>query len=664
MPDARLLLVVDKKGSRAIQTPLKNLGYQIVGSIPNGSQALERVVELNPDLILIQMNLEGNMDGVQVGNQIFNQYDIPIIYIADQPGQLTLRRSGGTAPFGYLFGQLDEKQILATIEVALTRHSMEKKVRESEGWLNAILHSISEGLIAVDNSQCVRFMNPIAETLIGKTSVDAIGCPIKDVLLLHYANSEEPVTISHAMRFLQNQKLRTGFEASLISNVGTRVPVEVFISPIKDKGKPVGMVMSFRDISDRKRAMLEINRYAMRSEALLKAAEQLNARLNVKEVLSTVCGICNNTLNTTATSAFLYNPSQNTLISITIAVNNKVSDYTFDTQTFSSRLEIPVDLISSVVSNSNPIIAIKDIQVIDLPNIPYLDKIKEMKVHSLAISGMFQGDTLMGILVAQVHGTTHDFTQVELDLLRGLTDQATIAVGNANLFEQVMASRERQQALTRRLVDLQEDERRNLAHELHDHIGQMMTGLQFSLSALLPQATEEQKKSIANAQEQVRSLIAQTREISLNLRPSMLDDTGLTLTLLWHFDRFTSQTNIKVNFQHRNILDKRFESTIETAVFRIIQEALTNVARYADTEEVEVIVQLEEKKIKVEINDQGQGFDLSEVDTLSHVGLSSMRERAFTVGGLLEINSVPGQGTRIQAIIPLEGQVERRQHER
>jgi PAS domain S-box-containing protein len=507
-------------------------------------------------------------------------------------------------------------------------------------------------------------MNPIAETLTGVKAIDVIGNLLEDVLFLYYANSEERVTISHALNFLQNQKLRTGFEASLICFDGSWIPVEVFISTIKEKGKPVGMVLSFRDISERKRAMFEINKHAMRSEALLKAAEQLNARLEVKEVLNTVCGICNKTLNTTATSAFLYDPSQYTLKSITIAVNNEISKYKFATQTFSSRLDISIDLISSFVSYSNPIVTIKDIQEIDLPNIPYLDKIKEMNVHSLAISGMFQGDTLMGILVAQVHGTTHDFTQDEIDLLRGLTDQATIAVGNANLFEQVLSSRERQQALTRRLVNLQEDERRNLARELHDHIGQMLTGLQFSLSALLPQATEEQEKNIIDAQDQVRNLIAQTREISLNLRPSILDDTGLTLTLLWLFDRFTSQTDIKVNFQHRNMLDKRFESTLETAVFRIVQEALTNVARHAETEEVEVLVQLEEKIIKVEINDHGQGFDPSEVDTSAHVGLTSMRERAFTVGGLLEINSEPGNGTHIQALIPLEGKVERRQHER
>jgi signal transduction histidine kinase len=218
--------------------------------------------------------------------------------------------------------------------------------------------------------------------------------------------------------------------------------------------------------------------------------------------------------------------------------------------------------------------------------------------------------------------------------------------------------------LTRRLVDVQEDERRNLARELHDQIGQMLTGLQFSLSALLPQATDAQKEKIASIQKMVSNLIAQTREISINLRPSMLDDTGLILTLIWHFDRFTSQTDIEVKFKHYNILDKRFKPEVETAIYRIVQEALTNVARHAKTDVVEVTIKLEGQLITVEISDQGQGFDLDQVDLSSHMGLNSMRERAYVVGGLMDIQTAPGSGTSIHAEIPLSGKVERRQHER
>jgi PAS domain S-box-containing protein len=664
MPNARLLLVLDEISAKELQVSLNSLGYQVVDSISNGQKALERVAELRPDLALVGIHLNEELGGILVGKQIYDQYDLPVIYISDQSGQATLRRSGGTAPFGYLFSPADEKQILATIEVALTRHSMEKKVRESEQWLSAILHSISDGVIALDMEERIRFINPIAEELTHKKRLDVIDKPLDDVLSLVYANSEERVTLSHVIAFFQSQTLRTGFEALLIRKDGTRVPVEIFISPLTDKDVQVGMVLVFQDITDRKRILEEIRLYAMRSAALLRAAEQLNARLDVKAVLSMVCEICNTTLNTTATSAFLHDPSQNALISIAIAVNNTVSTYKFDKQTFTKRYEIPVELILNVLSQSKPVVAIKDIQGLDLPGIPYLNKIKGMDVRSLAISGMYQNNALTGVLVAQMHGTVRDFTQEDLDLLRGLTDQATIAVGNATLFEQVVASRSRQQALTRRLVDVQEDERRNLARELHDQIGQMLTGLQFSLSALLPQAASEQKEKITSIQKMVSNLIAQTREISINLRPSMLDDTGLILTLIWHFDRYTSQTDIEVKFQHYNVLDKRFKPEIETAIYRIVQEALTNVARHANTDSVEVTIKLEGQLITVEISDQGQGFDLDQVDISSHMGLNSMRERTYVVGGLMDIQTAPGSGTCIHTEIPLSGKVERRQYER
>jgi PAS domain S-box-containing protein len=664
MPDAKLLLILDKTNSEELKSSLRNLGYQIVGNISDGKKALESIPQLLPDLALVQMHLKGSIDGAQVGSQIYNEYDIPIIYIADQTSQTTIRRSGGTAPFGYLFGHLDEKQILATIEVALTRHTMEKRVRESERWLNAILQGIGDGVIAVDNEFYIRFMNPIAEALTSKEYVDVIGEPLEDVISLQYANSQERVTFSHAMAYLMNQNLRTGFEAELLSENGSKIPVEAFISPMSEKGKHVGMVLSFRDISERKFALGEINRHSMRTEAMLRAAEQLNTRLDVDAVLGTVCEICNKTLNTTATSAFLYDLSRDALISTTLVATTDKKENLLDTQAFGGRFEIPADLITNFLSHTEPIVAVEDIQALDIPGIPYLEKIKEMDVRSLVLSGMYQHDALIGVLVTQVHGGVRDFSLDDLELFRGLTDQAAIAVGNAILFEQVVASRERQQALTRRLVDVQEDERRNLARELHDQIGQMLTGLQFSLSAMLPRAAGEQKEKIAEIQALVGNLIAQTREISISLRPSMLDDTGLILTLIWHFDRYTSQMDVKVNFRHHNLLEKRFKPEIETTIYRIVQEALTNVARYAKTDSVDVELKLEEQTITVDISDTGAGFDLEKVDTSAHMGLNSMRERVYAVGGRMEIVTAPGEGTHIHALIPLEGLIERRQHER
>ena len=232
MANAKLLLVLDEAFASELQVSLKNLGYQVVGCVSNGRQALECIAELQPDLVLISIHLSGELGGILIGKQIYVQYDLPVIYISNRSGQATIRRTGGTAPFGYLFNPTDQKQILATIEVALTRHSMEKKVRERERWLYTILHSISDGVIAIDMEERIRFINPIAEELTRKNRLDVIEQPLDVVLPLVYANTEEPVSISHAMAFFQNQNLRTGFEAVLLHKDNSRTPIEIFISPL------------------------------------------------------------------------------------------------------------------------------------------------------------------------------------------------------------------------------------------------------------------------------------------------------------------------------------------------------------------------------------------------------------------------------------------------
>ena len=152
--------------------------------------------------------------------------------------------------------------------------------------------------------------------------------------------------------------------------------------------------------------------------------------------------------------------------------------------------------------------------------------------------------------------------------------------------------------------------------------------------------------------------------MSLNLRPSMLDDMGLVPTLLWHFDRYTNQTGIRVNFQ-RNEIPGRLPLEIETAAYRIIQEALTNVARHAQVSEVLVGLVVQEKTLWVEVLDKGKGFEVSIESEKVSSGLSGMRERVSLLGGYLVVESFLNQGTQIVAALPLTDQpLERRKYDR
>ena len=133
----------------------------------------------------------------------------------------------------------------------------------------------------------------------------------------------------------------------------------------------------------------------------------------------------------------------------------------------------------------------------------------------------------------------------------------------------------------------------------------------------------------------------QVREMSLNLRPSMLDDLGLLPTLLWHIERYTTQTRVKVAFEHSG-LNRSFSPDISIAVYRIMQEALTNIARHAKVNEANVHVWADEKAIYLVIEDLGSGFNAASLPIGTSTGLSGMRERALLLGGSFKIESSPG----------------------
>ncbi|HVF92044.1 MAG TPA: PAS domain S-box protein [Blastocatellia bacterium] len=213
---------------------------------------------------------------------------------------------------------------------------------------------------------------------------------------------------------------------------------------------------------------------------------------------------------------------------------------------------------------------------------------------------------------------------------------------------------ERLKFLSRRLMEVQEAERRNIARELHDEIGQVLTGLKLTLEmgARLPPG--EARESLKQAQELVNGLMARARKLSLDLRPAMLDDLGLLPTLLWHIENYTAQTRVRVNFKNSGLEGRRFAPELETAAYRIVQEGLTNIARHAEVSEAMVRVWTDQRTLTIEIEDAGRGFDQEALMAGSETsGLSGMRERAVLLGGELSVESHRGEGTRLTAELRL-----------
>lgn len=206
--------------------------------------------------------------------------------------------------------------------------------------------------------------------------------------------------------------------------------------------------------------------------------------------------------------------------------------------------------------------------------------------------------------------------------------------------------------MSRRLVEVQEKERRFLARELHDEAGQMLTGLKLVVDQSLPQASGPLKERLNEAVRLINDLMDRMRSLSLELRPQVLDDLGLIIALDWHFNRYMKQTGIRVNFRHTPV-SQRLPSLIEITVFRIVQEALTNVARHAQVKDVSVRLWVDEERAGLQVEDKGSGFDADSVcGAWNSTGLSGMRERAELLGGELTIESNPGKGTLLTVELP------------
>ena len=246
------------------------------------------------------------------------------------------------------------------------------------------------------------------------------------------------------------------------------------------------------------------------------------------------------------------------------------------------------------------------------------------------------------------------FSPGVVQLIQALANLTVIAANNATLFGQVLEDQRSMQGLSRRLVEIQEEESKRIALELHDEIGQLLTGLKLQIDVSRDQHATHPEENLKRANALVEELIQKVRNLSLDLRPSMLDDLGLLPTLLWHLDRYHELTGIAVNLQQFDLEDHRFPTEVETVAYRIIQEALTNVARHSGASEATVHLHYGNGVLTIQIEDRGRGFSAQEVLAEGRSrGLMGMRERVALVNGTLTIDSVPGWGTSLLIELPV-----------
>lgn len=243
--------------------------------------------------------------------------------------------------------------------------------------------------------------------------------------------------------------------------------------------------------------------------------------------------------------------------------------------------------------------------------------------------------------------------------LTGIDPQADQLAQTLNVMLEALDESSRLRAS--QIINAQEEERKRIARELHDETSQMLTSLLISLAILEESiTTEEAQARIADTRTLAHATLRAIRSLSIDLRPSALDDLGLLPALRWYLKEYQQKCSIEVDFQASGLKD-RLPAAMETALYRIVQECLTNTARHSHAHKVTVTLCEEVEAVSGTIEDDGDGFDYAtllktrgqERGLGRGLGLAGMEERAVLLNGELEIHSTPGKGTCVEVRIPL-----------
>lgn len=251
----QILIVEDERViARDIRACLENLGYSITAIASSATEAIEKAAETRPDLILMDIRLKGEMDGIQAAQQIWNRYQIPFIYATGYSDKPTLERARTTAPFGYILKPIEERELFVAIETALQRFRLETALKDREQWLTTILRGIGDGVIVVDAQLRIKFLNAIAEMLLGCQQSDVQDQPLADIFQLMHEETRQPVE-NPAYQAIETGRVTFLPEQTLLVTGNDYIPISDSVAPIRnDQGVITGAVLVFRDITEKRLA--------------------------------------------------------------------------------------------------------------------------------------------------------------------------------------------------------------------------------------------------------------------------------------------------------------------------------------------------------------------------------------------------------------------------
>ncbi len=433
---------------------------------------------------------------------------------------------------------------------------------------------------------------------------------------------------------------------------GHTIWVEITMRFLRDEAKrPIGIIGVTRDISERKQTEKQLLQRNLELTTLNAIAQTLTSSLNLNDVLNNTLDKIIELFSIKQCFVLLLEDESHANLRVYRGIPNK---YVHLLQGF----DLTDSLLGQVVRTGEPrfVASLEDVR--DNIKKHIVKVIEGVPLGSAMFVPLKAKGEILGVLTV-ISGPERELTRVEQDLLITIGLQISTVVENSLLYEKIHHEGQVRREGLRQSILMQEEERRRIARELHDQTSQVLTGASAMIEASvasLPWGFDQVKSNLKQVRASLTSMLVDVRNIIYELRPTMLDDLGLVAAARWQAEEYLGRAGIKARFETKGRA-KKLEPQMETALFRIIQEATTNIVKHAKATRATVRVEFTRESIFLEIEDNGKGISYPEGQfdkgPMKGFGFVSMRERAEILGGTFSVESQTRQGTRILVEVPL-----------
>lgn len=636
----KILLVEDNLGDARLveillsESDTTDFEITCVGRL---DEAFKRLYEAEYDVILLDLSLPDS-SGLETVNQMRTTVlQTPIVVLSGQDDEETaLQALQGGAEDYLVKGRGGGELIAHSIRYAIQRKKAEELLRQSEERFRLLVEGVKDyAIFMLDPDGYVVSWNAGAERINGYRAEEIIG----EYFSAFY--TEEDVERGHPeeeLRIAAAEEGRYEEEGLRVRKDGSKYWASVLITALRNKrGELRGFSKVVRDITERKEVQQKLQDTLDRLLALYESGQILGSSLKREEIVSKLLEIMQGVSNLTAAVISMQDEDGRVHIWRSVGLEGLWQRARYAPEASDAR---------------QATLETEEHQLFLLPR-PGGSEAGHLAGLCLPLRTQ---DRILGVL--EVYGPESLTGSDTVEILTSLANQAASALENAQLYGELEEREHRLQDLVGKLLVAQEEERRRVAYEVHDSLAQVAVAAHTHLDAFARRyvsGNTQGREKLDRALKLIEQTVMEARHVIANLRPTALDDFGLATALRLQVEDLRSE-DYQVSYEEA-LGDDRLPVPIETALFRVAQEALTNVRKHAQSSRVRVKLERLNQFIRLEVRDWGRGFELgegtSEGGPGERVGLAGMRERISLLSGDLKVHSQPGAGTSIVAEIPL-----------